>query len=134
PPAEGGDEGLAADGGLDDVVHVGHLQAVARERRAVGNDVHVEPAEVALEEGAARTGYAGEQAFELHADLLDRVEVRPVDLDAHRGADRSEERRVGKEWRSRWSPYQLEKRTVGWKSCRNVSRSSTSHDPMVTKV
>ena len=43
------------------------------------------------------------------ADVIDAtgIDVYPgfVDAHCHMGLDRSEERRVGKECRSRWSPY-----------------------------
>src|ERR1041384_8738930 len=42
------------------------------------------------------------------------------------GADRSEERRVGKECRSRWSPYHLKKKKKTTKS--NRIRRSTGHE------
>ena len=47
---------------------------------------------------------------EEHADLLRRLEIYDMNQsefirEAISGATRSEERRVGKECRSRWSPY-----------------------------
>src|SRR5215467_14946610 len=43
------------------------------------------------------------------------------------GASRSEERRVGKECRSRWSPYHYKKKkfSVGWRIVNGYERSST---------
>src|SRR3712207_9304788 len=38
-------------------------------------------------------------------EMLDLADVVAINKFERRGADRSEERRVGKECRSRWSPY-----------------------------
>src|ERR1051325_12059786 len=42
---------------------------------------------------------------ELDGDAASLLFREPVGVDAGQGAHRSEERRVGKECRSRWSPY-----------------------------
>src|SRR3712207_9453431 len=41
-----------------------------------------------------------------------RADLQPGGRPAPRPARRSEERRVGKEWRSRWVPYHLKKNTL----------------------
>ena len=43
--------------------------------------------------------------YRLRAPLAELAEVLPVELAGHDAHRRSEERRVGKECRSRWSPY-----------------------------
>src|SRR5690348_18433699 len=58
------------------------------------------------------TGQFVEAVIELH-----RIEVGKIKLEHFRGREllgieRSEERRVGKECRSRWSPYHLKKKDV----------------------
>src|SRR5260370_35184664 len=45
------------------------------------------------------------KAGQVVAKLDTRVEEAQVALDRYRATNRSEERRVGKECRSRWSPY-----------------------------
>src|SRR3712207_7538843 len=50
------------------------------------------------EVGAAHLGVAGGRAQQ-------RGEADAVEAEPHEGVQRSEERRVGKECRSRWSPY-----------------------------
>src|SRR3712207_9305953 len=55
-----------------------------------------------------RVGLVGHQVRQLAQP------VRQVGVDRHAGAVvalRSEERRVGKEWRSRWSPYHYKKKS-----------------------
>ena len=53
----------------------------------------------------------GNDLFQPQIKLLDSIQLRLTILQAgglfgeFQGADRSEERRVGKECRSRWSPY-----------------------------
>src|SRR3712207_750662 len=41
----------------------------------------------------------------IHPDAIETQPTRPNQIGMHRVAFRSEERRVGKECRSRWSPY-----------------------------
>src|SRR5690606_18915242 len=99
---------LAADGDLDDLLHVGNLDAVARDPLAVDLDLQVRFADDAV--GKHRRGLYGrdllQQAFEFEPEPLDRFEVRAVDLDAHRrpesglehddaGLNRLELRRAG---------------------------------------
>src|SRR3712207_8492576 len=49
-------------------------------------------------------GFAGEEGFVGEVDLV-APEVEEVSVDNGESGLRSEERRVGKECRSRWSPY-----------------------------
>src|SRR5690606_10213458 len=53
PALHGGGDRLAADGRLDHLVDVRDVQAVARQRLAIGHDVQVEPTEAPFEEGGA---------------------------------------------------------------------------------
>src|SRR3954454_25416049 len=54
-----------------------------------------------------RSGYPDSVTVDLYRCKFDRDRIRLA---------RSEERRVGKEWRSRWSPYDLKKKRggLGW--------------------
>ena len=45
--------------------------------------------------------FVGRYAYNKNANILEAVTVCPTE----KSAERSEERRVGKECRSRWSPY-----------------------------
>ena len=70
-PFDGRSDGLAADGGFDDVVHVADAQAVARG----GFAIHVEVEEIAagraLGEDAARVRKIAERFLDLHRDFFD---------------------------------------------------------------
>src|SRR5690606_8147848 len=87
PALHGGGDRLAADGRLDHLVDVRDVQAVARQRLAIGHDVQVEPTEAPFEEGGAGARNGAEHALEVYAHRFDRAEVLPVDLDPHRRAD-----------------------------------------------
>ena len=61
-----------------------------------------EPGEVVAEAGAWCGGGAGVGGEDV---VKDQGQAPAVEQDVVEGAERSEERRVGKECRSRWSPY-----------------------------
>ena len=64
---DGRGDGLSADGGLDDVVHIADAQAVARGRFAVHVEVEEVAAGGALGEDAAGVGKIAERFLDLHA-------------------------------------------------------------------
>ena len=57
-----------------------------------------------LDQGSSETWYSNETEYEMAVNDLYRTAFWPVAKEAW-SDDRSEERRVGKECRSRWSPY-----------------------------
>src|SRR5690348_18454370 len=67
--------------------------------------LHVFVAEAAL--------VADREAERLVLRDLPRADVRRHDHDRVAEVDRSEERRVGKEWRARWWPHHVEKKEKG---------------------
>ena len=77
----------APDRGLDDVLHVAHGHAVARDRVAPDAEVEVVAARRALREGAPRARHGGEHALDVAADATDLGQVGAEDLDPDRGAE-----------------------------------------------
>src|SRR6202162_6715495 len=76
------------------------------------------------------TSYRGDWSSDVCSSDLAGPD-RPADADpqgsvriGHRASssNRSEERRVGKEWRSRWSPYQLQKKRKNLKPLADEGR------------
>src|SRR2546422_8704270 len=78
----------------------------------------------ALRQLLDRLGW-GDDLIQLWREWLDPLcRLGPDGLDATRqrqAGDRSEERRVGEEGRSRWAPYHLKKKKTGttWRSWKN---------------
>ena len=73
---------FAADGRFDDVIHVTHGEAVARGGLAFDFEIEEVTAGGALGENAACIGKIRKRFFDLHADVLDRPEVRTKNFDA----------------------------------------------------
>ena len=83
--------GHAAHRGLDDVLHVGHRQAVARNRVATDVDVGEVALRHALGIHAARAGHRLQRRLDPAADLLDHLQVGAEHLDADGGLDPREQ-------------------------------------------
>src|SRR5688572_33395087 len=64
----------------------------------------------AVDEGVVGLRVGAQQELSLRAAASDHVEPARDDLAWQRHGSRSEERRVGKECRSRWSPYHEKKK------------------------
>src|SRR4029453_16186400 len=77
--------GHASDRGFDDVLNISHGEAIARDRLAVGNDVDVLAASLALREGTACPRHLAQHAFEGDADPFNLPEVRAEYLDSDGG-------------------------------------------------
>src|SRR5439155_8236165 len=72
----GGDV-LAADGALNDIVHITDLQSVARGGFAINSEIKKVTANGALGEGAACIRLVAQLALDLHGELLDLAKIRP---------------------------------------------------------
>ena len=67
----GGCDVFAADGRLDDVIHIADFEAVARGGFAVDSEIEKITADGALGERAACIGHISQLALDLHRELLD---------------------------------------------------------------
>src|SRR3712207_6854995 len=91
-----------AEDGIRDIGVTG-VQTCALPISEVGGDA--DAAQLALRRGRGLTGREAGVVGVLQGDFQRGEVVATVVLQGHRGLVRSEERRVGKECRSRWSPY-----------------------------
>src|ERR1039458_1797816 len=106
--------------------------------RRVGDDAVAEVEDVAgtaggggqdLGDAGFEDGFGGEEGdgveVALHGDAVAEGAPGLIERSARVEAERSEERRVGKECRSRWSPYHSKKRT---RNCTGRTK------PVITRV
>jgi len=84
--------------------YTGQPWAEFAQARIADVDDAVEAARRSFEGGAWRDAAAADRGAVLHR-IADLIHANAVDLGRMETLDRSEERRVGKECRSRWSPY-----------------------------
>ena len=71
---------ITADGSLDGVLYIRHIDAETRRRLAVNSDVEIGLARIALESQILDPGNLGHHLLDLFALFLEDVQVRPVKL------------------------------------------------------
>ncbi len=71
---------ITADGGLDGILYIGHIDAVARSRQTVNGEIDIRLARIALKPQIRDPVNFAHNIFDLFALFLENVQVRPVKL------------------------------------------------------